>query len=324
MTVDRRRILQLAAAAALLPASLRRARAQAYPGRPVRWVVGYAAAGATDILARLMGQWLSDRLGQPFIVENRPGAASNVATEAVVRSAPDGYTLLMASAANAISATLYDRLPYDFIRDIAPIAGIARVANVMLAHPSLPAASVPELIAYAKANPGRISMASAGIGSPQHLAGELFKMMAGVDMLHVPYRGGGPALTDLLGGQVQVSFSTTVSSAGYIKAGKLRALAVTTAVRSEALPDVPVMADFVPGYEASTWYGIAAPKGTAPEVIGLLNTEANAALADARFKARLADLGGTGLAGSPADFAGLIAEETEKWGRVVKFAGAKA
>jgi tripartite-type tricarboxylate transporter receptor subunit TctC len=230
----------------------------------------------------------------------------------------------MASAANAISATLYDRLPYDFIRDIAPIAGIARVANVMLAHPSLPAASVPELIAYAKANPGRISMASAGIGSPQHLAGELFKMMAGVDMLHVPYRGGGPALTDLLGGQVQVSFSTTVSSAGYIKAGKLRALAVTTAVRSEALPDVPVMADYVPGYEASTWYGIAAPKGTPPDVIGRLNREANAALADARFKARLADLGGTGLAGSPADFAGLIAGETEKWGRVVKFAGVKA
>ena len=324
MTVDRRQILRLATSAVVFQACMGGARAQPYPARPVRWLVGYAAGGANDIIARLSGQWLADRLGQPFVVENRPGAASNVATEAVARAAPDGYTLLMASAANAINATLYDKLGFDFIHDFAPVAGIARMTNVMLVHTLVPVASVPELIAYAKANPGKLSMASAGIGSPQHLAGELFKMMAEVDMLHVPYRGGGPALTDLLGGQVQACFATIASSVGYLKAGKLRALAVTGVDRSETLPDIPVMADFVRGYEASTWYGIVAPKGTSPEVINLLNKGVDSALSDAKFSARLTDLGGAPISGSPAEFAKLIVDETEKWGRVVKFAGAKA
>ena len=311
----------LAASAAIIPA---RAWGQAYPARPIRLVVGYAAGGANDIIGRLMGQSLSERLGQPFVVENRPGAATNIATEAVARAEADGYTLLMASAANAINATLYEKLSFDFIRDFAPVAGIARVANVMLVHPSLPVATVPELIAYARANPGKISMASSGVGSPQHLAGELFKMMTGTEMLHVPYRGGGPALTDLMAGQVQLSFATTALSAGYVKAGKVRALGVTSLARWEALPEVPAIADFIPGYEVSSWFGIAAPKATPAEVIGILNSHVNAVLADAKFNGRLLDIGATAIPGTPDDFRRLIADEIQKWAKVVKFSGAKA
>jgi tripartite-type tricarboxylate transporter receptor subunit TctC len=324
MKLPRRTFLHLAAGAAALPAVSRVARAQAYPTRPVRIVVGLAPGGTNDIVARLMGQWLSERLGQPFVIDNRPGAASNIATEAVARAAADGYTLLLSSLNNAISATLYERLNFNFIRDITAVAGILRTPNVMVVNPSVPAKSVPEFIAYAKANPGKLNMASPGNGTSLHVVGELFKMMTGVNMVHVPYRGGGPALTDLLGGQVQVYFTGTVSSIEYIKTGRLRALAVTTATRSEALPDVPTVSEFVPGYEASGWFGVGAPKSTPTEIIDKLNNEVNAALADPKMKARLADVGGTALLGSPADFGKLIADETEKWAKVIKFAGIKA
>ena len=320
--LSRRTFVNMAAGAAALPAASRIARAQAYPTRPVRIIVGYAAAGGTDITARLIGRWLSERLGQQFIVENRPGANSNVATEAVVRAA-DGYTLLMVSAACAINATLYDKLNFNFIRDIAPVAAIISSPNVMEVNPSFPARSVPEFIAYAKANPGKVNFASGGNGTGQHVSGELFKMMTGVNMVHVPYRGGAPAVTDLLGGQVQVYFGVLSASIEYIKSGKLRALAVTTAMRSPALPDVPVVADFVPGFEASDWYGIVAPKNTPAEVVNKLNREINASLADPMMKTRLADMGGTTFAGSPADFGRLVVEETGKWAKVVKFSGAK-
>jgi len=324
MKLPRRNFLYLAASAAALPPASRIARAQAYPTRPVRVIVPLAPGGATDIVARLMGQWLSERLGQPFVIENRPGGGTNIGTEAVVRAPADGYTLLMVGPSNAINATLYDKLNFNFIRDIAPVAGVISAPNVMVVNPSVPAKTVPEFITYAKANPGKINMSSGGIGTAQHVAGELFKMMTGVDMVHVPYRSGGPALTDLLGGQMQVMFPNTSSSVEYIRAGKLRALAVTTATRSEALPEIPTVAEFVPGYEASGWVGIGAPKNTPVEIIEKLNREINAGLADPKIKARLADIGTTPFAGSSADFGKFIAEETEKWGKVVTFSGAKA
>jgi tripartite-type tricarboxylate transporter receptor subunit TctC len=298
--------------------------AQTYPTRPVRIIVPFAAAGAFDIMARLIGQWLSERLGQQFVVENRPGAGGNIGTEAVVRAPADGYILLLVGPSSAINATLYDKLNFDFIRDIAPVAGVIRGPYVMVVNPSVPAKTVPEFIAYAKANPGKISMGSPGVGTTPHVAGELFKMMAGVDMVHVPYRGAGPTLVDLIAGQVQVSFASMPSSVGYIRTGKLRALAVTTATRSDALPDVPTVGEFVPRYEASGWYGIGAPKGTPVEIIDMLNKEINASLVDPKLKTRLADLGGTVMMGSPADLGKLIADETEKWGKVVKFVGIKA
>jgi len=319
----RRQFLHLAAGAAALPAVSRIAKAQAYPTRPVRLIVGVAAGGPIDFLARLMGQWLSERLGQPFVIENRPGAGTNVATEMVVRAAPDGHTLLMVASSSAINAMLYEKLNFSIVRDIAPVASIIRQPYVMLVHPSVPAKTVPEFIAYAKANPGKINMASAGNGTGQHVAGELFKMMTGVDMVHVPYRGGAPAITDLIAGQVQVMFISPIGVIDYIRAGKLRALAVTTATRAEALPDLPPLGDFVPSFEASGWNGIGAPKNTSREIIEKLNKEINAALSDPNMKARFVDLGGTVLPGSPADFAKHIAEETEKWAKVVKFSGAK-
>jgi tripartite-type tricarboxylate transporter receptor subunit TctC len=285
--------------------------------------VGFPPGGGTDITARLIGQWLSERLGQQFVIENRPGAGSNIATEGVARAAADGYTLLLVSAAHAINATLYDRLNYNFLRDIAPVAGVIRVPNLMEVNPSLPPKSVPEFIAYAKANPGKVNYASGGNGTAQHLAGELFKIMTGVDMVHVPYRGDAPALTDLIGGQVQVMFGNMPSSIEHIRAGKLRPLAVTTAARSEALPDLPPVGDFVPGYEASTWQGLGAPGNTPAEIVDKLNKEINAALSDPKIKARLVDLGGTVLSGSPADFGKLIADETEKWGKVIRAANIK-
>jgi tripartite-type tricarboxylate transporter receptor subunit TctC len=324
MNLPRRQFLHLAAGAAALPAVSRIARAQAYPTRPVRVVAPSAAGGPADIVARLMGEWLSGRLGQPFIVENRPGAGTNIGTEAVVKAPADGYTLLLVNAASAINATLYANLNFNFIRDIVPVAGIMREHLVMQVNPSVPAKTVPEFIAYTKAAPGKINMASGGTGAPSHIAGELFKMMAGVDMVHVPYRGAAPALADLLGGQVQVYFGPMPSSIEYIKIGKLRALAVTTATRSEALPELPTVGDFLPGYEASTWLGVGAPRNTPAEIVDTLNTEINAGLADPTIKARIADLGGTVFSGSPADFGKLIAEETEKWGKVVKFTGIKA
>jgi tripartite-type tricarboxylate transporter receptor subunit TctC len=323
MKLPRRNFLHLAAGAVALPAVSRMARAQAYPSRPVRIIVPFAPAGSTDIVARLMGQWLSERFGQQFVIENRPGGGGNIGTEAVVRASPDGYTLLLVGGGNAINATLYDKLNFNFIRDIAPVAGIERHPYVMVVNRSVPA-KVPEFIAYAKANPGKLTMASAGIGTPSHLFGELFKMMASVDMVHVPYRSAGPALTDLLGGQVQVMFPTTVSSIEYIRTGRLRALAVTTATRSDALPDIPTVGEFVAGYEASAWLGIGAPKATPVEIVDKLNKEINAALADPKLKAKLADLGGTALASSPADFGKLIADDTEKWGKVVRAANIKA
>jgi tripartite-type tricarboxylate transporter receptor subunit TctC len=323
MKLPRRQFLHLAASAMALPAVSRIARAQTYPTRPVRIIVGFAPGASPDITARLVGQWLSQRLGQPFIIDNRSGAGSNIGTEAVMRAAPDGYTLLWATAANAINATLYDKLNFNFIRDITPVAGVIRVPNVMEVNPSVEAKTVPEFIAYAKANAGKINMASGGTGTTPHLAGELFKMMTGVNMLHVPYRGSPQAITDLLGGQMQVMFDVMPQSIEHIKVGELRALAVTTAMRSEALPNIPTVGDFVPGYEASSWHGVGVPKSTPAEIVDKLNKEINAALADSKLKARLADLGGTVLPGSPADFGKLVADEIEKWAKVVKFAGIK-
>jgi tripartite-type tricarboxylate transporter receptor subunit TctC len=320
----RRRFLGLAAGAAALPAVSRIAWAQAYPTRPVRIIVGFPAGGSGDIIARLMGQWLSERLGQTFIIENRPGAAGNIATEAVVRAPADGNTLLMVAATNAINATLYDKLNFNFVRDIAPVAGIIRMPLVMVVHPSSQAKTVPEFIAYAKANPGKLNMASPGNGTVNHVAGEMFKMMAGINMVHVPYRGGAPAYTDLLGAQVEVYFGQLVGAIEYIRDGKLRALAVTTSTRSEALPDIPTVADFVPGYEASDWFGIGATKGTPPEIVEKLNKEVNAALADPKMKARLAGLGGVSMPATPADFGKLIRAEPEKWGKVIRAANIKA
>jgi tripartite-type tricarboxylate transporter receptor subunit TctC len=324
MKLPRRQFLHLAAGAAALSTVSRIAWAEAYPARPVRLIVPLAPGGATDIVARLIGQWLSERLHQPFVIENRPGGGTNIGTETVVRAASDGYTLLLASTPNTINATLYDKLNYNFIRDMAPVASIIRNALVIVVHPSLPAKTVPEFIAYAKANPRKLNMASPGNGTPNHVSGELFNMMAGVEMVHVPYRSGGPALTDLLAGQVQVMFPATVSSIEYIRAGRLRALAVTTATRSELLPDIPTVAEFVAGYEASNWFGICAPKATPAGIVEKLNKEINASLADPSIKARLADLGGDVLALSPADFGKLIADETEKWAKVIKSAGIKA
>jgi tripartite-type tricarboxylate transporter receptor subunit TctC len=324
MKPHRRKFLQLAAGAAALPAMSRIVRAQNYPTRPVRIIVPVAAASANDILARLIGQWLSERLGQSFVVENRPGGGTKIGTEAVVRAPSDGHTLLAMGLTNAVNASLYDKLNYNFIRDIVPVAGLIRVPNVMVVNLSVPAKTVPEFIAYAKSNPGKINMASSGNGSSPHVFGELFKMMSGVDIVHVPYRGAGPALTDLLGGQVQVMFATTPSLIEYIKADRLRALAVTTSLRLEVLPDIPTVDEFLPGYEASAWYGIGAPKNTPNDIIDKLNREINAALADPKMKARLADLGGTSLPGSPADFGKLVADETKKWAKVIRAANIKA
>ena len=320
----RRKFLQLAAGAAALPVLSQIARAQAYPTRPVRLVVGFPPGGTADIVARVIGQWLAERLGQPFVIENRPGAGGNVGTEAVVHAPPDGYTLLLVNPPNAINATLYERLNYNFIRDIAPVAGIMRVPLVMEVNPSVPTKTVSEFIAYVRANPGKVNMASAGIGTSDHVSGELFKMMTGVNMVHVPYRGSGPALTDLLGGQVQVLFDPIPASLEHIKAGRLRPLAVTTATHSEVLPDIPPVSDVLPGFEASSWFGVGVPKNTSADIIDKLNKEFNAALADPKVKARFADLGGTVLAGTPAEFGKLIADETEKWAKVIKFAGVKA
>ena len=323
MNLPRRQFLHLAAGAAVFTTVSHIARAQAYPTRPVRIVVGFPAGGPNDILARLMGQWLSERVGQPFVIENRPGAGGNIGTEAVVRATPDGYTLLMVATSAAINATLYEKLNFVFIRDIAPIASFIRVSNVMVVNPSISAKTVPELIAYAKANPGKINLASPGNGTGPHLAGELFKVMTGVDMVHVPYRGAAPALTDLLGGQVQVMFDGLPSSIEHIRAGKLRALAVTTAARAEGLPEIPAMGEFVPGYDASAWFGVGAPKATPADIVDRLNKEINAGLADPKVKARIAELGGTVLQLSPAEFSKLIADETDKWGKVIRAANIK-
>jgi tripartite-type tricarboxylate transporter receptor subunit TctC len=323
MKLPRRRFLHLAGAAAGASVIPRVAHAIDYPTRPVRIIVAVAAGGGADIVARVIGQWLSERLGQQFIVENRPGGGTNIGTEMVARAPADGYTLLLVNLTHAINATLYEKLNYNFIRDIAPVAGIVGVSNVVEIHPSVPAKTIPEFIAYAKANPGKINMGSAGNGSSSHMAGELFKMMAGVNLVHVPYRGQGPAMTDLLGGQLQVIFATTPGTTEFVRIGKLQALAVTTATRAEALPEVPPLADFLPGYEASQWYGLGAPKNTPAEIVDRLNREVNAALVDPKMKARLAEFGGTGLPGSPADFGKFISGETEKWAKVVKFSGAR-
>jgi tripartite-type tricarboxylate transporter receptor subunit TctC len=323
MKLSRRNFLHLATGAAALQAVSQFAKAQAYPSRPVRIVVPFAAGGSTDIIARLIGQWLSARLGQPFVIENRPGAGSNIGTEVVVNAPPDGYTLLLVGASSAINATLYEKLNFNFLRDITPVAGVISIPFIMAVNPSVPAKTVSEFIAYATANPGKVNMASGGNGTAGHLSGELFKMMAGVNTVHVPYRGEGPALTDLLGGQVQVMFGTMPATIEYIRAGKLRPLAVTSARRSELLPDVPSVNDFVSGYETSAVQGLGAPRNTAAEIIDTLNKEINAALGDPNMKSRIADFGGTALAGSSADFGKLMAEETEKWGKVVKFSGAK-
>ena len=323
MKLPRRKFLHLAASAAVLPALPRIAGAQAYPSRPVRLIAGFPPGGVVDVFARLIGQWLSDRLGQPIIIENRAGAGGNLAAEAAVKAPPDGYTLLMIGSNNAWNVTLYDNLSFNFIRDIAPVASIYRGPAVLVVHPSFPPKSIPELIAYAKINPGKVSMASGGVGSAQHVYGELFRMMTGVDMLHVPYRGGGPALTDLLGGQVQVMFDTLATSLEHIRAGKLRALAVTSATRAEVLPDIPIVGDFVPGYEGTGWQGVGAPRNIPVEIIDKLNREINAGLADSRMKARIADFGYTVFASSPADFGTFIAAYTEKWAKVIKFSGAK-
>ena len=324
MKLRRRKFLHLAAGAAALPALPRIAKGQSYPSRPVRIVVGFPPGGGADITARLIGQWLSERLGQPFVIDNRPGAGSNIATEAVVRAPADGYTLLMAGTFNAINATLYDKLNHNFIRDIAPVATIYYVPNVMAVHPSFPAKTILEFIAYSKSNPGKVNMGSGTPGAAMHMSGELFKIMAGIDTVHVFYRGAGPTLTDLLAGQVQVSFPTMPASIEYARTGRLRALAVTTATRSDALPDIPTVGEFLPGYEWSNWYGLGVPKATPAEIVEKLNKEVNAGLADPKMKARFADLGGTPLPGSPAQFGKLIAEETEKWGKVIRAANIKA
>ncbi len=323
MKHSRRRFLLLAAGAFALPAMSRMSRAQAYPTRPVRIVVASPPGGTADFLARVMGHWLSERLGQPFMIENRQGAGTNIAAEAVANANPDGYTLLLVNPAHALNATLYDKLNFNFIRDIAPVAGLLRAPNVMEVHPSVPAKTVPEFIAYAKAHPGKINYASAGTGTLLHVAGELFKMIAGIDMVHVPYRGTAPALTDLLGGQVQMMCDNISTSIEHIRAGKLTALAVTTATRSELLPDLPTVGEFLPGFEQSAFFGVGAPKRTPAEIVERLNTEINAGLTDPKIKARLAELAGPVLPGSPADFGRLIAQETEKWGKVIKFAGIK-
>jgi len=324
LRLSRRSLLTRATFGAAFSLASPLARAQAYPARPVKIIVGFGPGGAPDIAARLMAQWLSDRLGQPFVVEIRGGAGGNIATEAVAKAPADGYMLLLAGLPNAINATLYSRLNFNFIRDVAPVAGVISTVNLLLVNPATPAQTVPELIAYAKANPGKLNMASAGIGSPPHLTGELFRLMAGIDMVHVPYRGAGAALTDLLAGQVQILFLSMLASIEHVRAGKLRALAVTTALRSEHLPDVPAVAEFVPGYEATTWWGIGVPHETPADIVETLNREINAALADPKMRARLADEGATVLPGSPADFGKLIADETEKWGKVVRAANIKA
>ena len=323
MTLARRRFLYLTAGAVALPAVARGAWAQAYPSRPVRLIAPFPPGGSIDLTARLIGQWLSDRLGQQFVIENRPGAGGNIGSGQVLNSPPDGYTILLCSVANAISATLYEKLDYNFL-DTAPVAGISRAPNVMVVHPSVPAKTVPEFIAYAKANPGKINMASSGIGTSIHMSGELFKMMVGLDMQHVPYRGSAPMLVDLLAGQVQVAFDNLQPSIPHIKADKLRALAVTTATRSQTLPDLPPIADFVPGYEASTWNGVCAPKNTPAEIVNRLNQEINAGLADPKLKAQLAEMGAWTLPGSPADCGKLIADEVEKWAKVVRAGNLKA
>ena len=323
MTFHRRQFLRLAGAAVALPAVSRGASAQAYPSRPVRVVIGYPPGGSADITARLMTQWLSERLGQSFIVESRPGGGTNIATEAVINAPPDGYTLLLVAPANAINATLYEKLNHNFLRDIMPVAGLIRFPNVVVVNPDVPVKTIPELIAYAKANPGKLNMASSGNGSTIHMSGELFKMMTGVNMIHVPYRGGALALTDMIGGQVQVMFDNIPTAMEFVRSGKLRGLAVTGAGRSETLPDLPTVADFLPGYEATSWYGLGAPKGTPNEIIEKLNREVNAILAEPKTKARFLELGASMLPGSPAEFGKLVADETEKWGKVVKFAGVK-
>jgi tripartite-type tricarboxylate transporter receptor subunit TctC len=323
MKFPRRQFLQLAAGGALLPAVSTIAKAQAYPSRPVRLIIGYTPGGSADLTARLMGQWLSERLGQPFVIENRPGGGTNIATEAVVRAPPDGYTLLLAAPANAVNATLYDQLNFNFLRDAEPVAGIIRFPNVVVVNPQVPVKTIPELIAYAKANPGKLNMASSGNGSTIHMSGELFKMLTGINMVHVPYRGGAPALTDMISGQVQVMFDNIPTCAEHVKSGKLRGLAVTSTTRSEVLPDLPTVSDFLPGYEASAWYGIVAPKNTPAEMIETLNKATNAVLADPAAKTRFAELGAILLPGSAADFGKLLADETEKWGKVVRFSGAR-
>jgi tripartite-type tricarboxylate transporter receptor subunit TctC len=322
MNPRRRHFLQIAAAAAVLPVA-QRASAQTYPSRPVRLVVGFAAGSTTDILARLIGPWLSQRLGQQFIIENRPGAGANIATEAVAKAAPDGYTLLMVAPVHAINPTLYSKLNYNFERDIATVAGIVRVPNVLEVHPSVSAKTVPELIELAKSKPGTLSFASAGVGTASHLAGEMFNIMAGVDIVHVPYHGDGPAMTDLIGGQVQVGFATMTASIGHIRSGRLRALAVATATRSDAMPELPRIADYVPGYEASSFFGVAAPKATPPSIVETLNREINAGLANPTISDRLIDMNGMVLAGSPAEFGKIIADETEKWAKVIRSANIK-
>ena len=324
MELLRRRFLHLAAGAAVLPGASGFCWAQAYPARPARIIVPYAAGGGVDITARLIGQWFSERLGQSFVTENRTGAGGNLGTEVVANAPADGYTLLLAAVPNAVNATLFEKLNFNFIRDIAPVAGIIRVPMAVLVHPSVPAKTIPEFIAYAKANPGKVNMASAGTGSAPHMAGELFNVMAGVSMIHVPYRGQGPALSDLLGGQVQVLFAATPGTVDYVRTGKLRGLAITTAARADVLPELPPVGDFVPGYDASQWYGLGAPKNTPADIIDRLNREINAALADPTMKMRFADLGGEPLAGTPAEFGRFIAAETEKWAKVVKFAGLRA
>ena len=324
MNLLRRQLLQLAAGAVAAPAVARRAFADAYPSRPVRLISGFAPAGGNDIIARLIGQWLTERLGQTFVIENRPGAGTNIAAELVIKSRPNGYTLFVTNLSNAINATLYEKLNFDFIRDIAPVASVSRVPNVMAVHSSFPAKTVPEFIAYAKANPGKINMASVGNGTTPHMAGELFKMMAGVDMLHVPYRGAAPALTDLLGGRAQVMFEGMLSLTEHIRTGRLRPLAVTPVTRSPVLPDVPTVGEFLPGYEASVWFGVGAPKATPAEIVEKLNREINAGLADPKLKARLSELGGTALALSPAEFGKLFTEDTDKWGKVVRAANIQA
>jgi tripartite-type tricarboxylate transporter receptor subunit TctC len=318
MRLGRRRFLHLAASVAVLPVVPRDALAQSYPARPVRIVVGFTPGGPTDVFARLMAQWLSERLGQQFVVENRPGASGNTATEAVINAPADGHTLLLTAPANTINTTLFDKLNFNFIRDVAPVAGIARTIYIMVVHPSVPATTVPEFIAHAKANPGHINMASAGSGTPQHIAGEMFKMMTGVAMVHVPYRGSAPALTDLIGGQVQVMFDNMATALESVKSGRVRALAVTTTTRSPLLPDTPTVHDVVPGFEASAQFGLGAPRNTRAEIVDKLNREINAGLADPKIKARFADLSADATPGSPADFGKLIADETEKWGKVIR------